>query len=65
MRKVVAYAAIVPAFFLFASGVSLTHLGMWVHLGGRWLWREHDKFLDWFHWELCGPTCPHKGKRDE
>ena len=65
MRKVLLHTTILPAFLLFTAGLSLSYFGMWIHLGGRWLWREHDKYLDWFHDRLCGPGCPHVGKRDE
>ena len=65
MRRALVHASIVSAILLFTVAVNLSYVGMWIHLAGRWMWREHDKFLRWFHWELCGDDCPHWEKRDE
>ncbi|HUU59533.1 MAG TPA: hypothetical protein VMZ50_08320 [Phycisphaerae bacterium] len=58
-RRALLYATLLPALLLLTAGVSLSALGAWVHIGGRWLWREHDKYLRWFHDRLCGAACPH------
>lgn len=64
MRKVLLHLSIVPAALIFLLAVWLINMGSAVYLIGRWLGREHDKYLRWFHENLCGGKCPHWGERD-